>query len=119
LGNQSELASICPDGDLIAIDGRGRSCIVRQSLLRLLCPHDIGQIGAVGAHIADVHVGDAADALLAPRHILEHGEAWRPDRTVASWYLFRAVDLHKAGRVKLKDLGVQKTGYPKDGPILA
>jgi len=32
----------------------------------------------------------------APKHLLEHGERWRPYRSVASWYLWRAVDLERA-----------------------
>jgi DNA-3-methyladenine glycosylase II len=28
-----------------------------------------------------------------PKRILKHGERWRPYRTTASWYLWRAVDL--------------------------
>ncbi len=28
-----------------------------------------------------------------PEHILKHGERWRPYRSIASWYLWRAVDL--------------------------
>ena len=32
-------------------------------------------------------------ALPAPREILAHGERWRPYRTAAAWYLWRAVDL--------------------------
>ncbi len=31
-----------------------------------------------------------------PQHILEHGERWRPYRSIASWYLWRAVDEHRA-----------------------
>ena len=31
--------------------------------------------------------------LPTPRHLLEHGERWRPHRTTAAWYLWRAVDL--------------------------
>ncbi|MGC3959790.1 MAG: DNA-3-methyladenine glycosylase [Verrucomicrobiota bacterium] len=31
-----------------------------------------------------------------PKEILAYGERWRPYRTVASWYLWRAVDLAKA-----------------------
>lgn len=34
--------------------------------------------------------------LPAPKDLLAHGERWRPYRTVASWYLWRAVDLAKA-----------------------
>jgi len=30
-----------------------------------------------------------------PAELLEHGERWRPYRSVASWYLWRAVDLAK------------------------
>lgn len=31
--------------------------------------------------------------LPVPKDLLAHGERWRPFRTVASWYLWRAVDL--------------------------
>jgi DNA-3-methyladenine glycosylase II len=30
--------------------------------------------------------------LVKPKVLLEHGEAWRPYRSVASWYLWRVVD---------------------------
>ena len=33
--------------------------------------------------------------LPAPKEILAHGERWRPYRSVASWYMWRAVDLAK------------------------
>lgn len=32
----------------------------------------------------------------APKRLLEHGEIWRPFRSVASWYMWRAVDLDMA-----------------------
>ena len=31
----------------------------------------------------------------SPKELLAHGEKWRPHRTTASWYLWRAVDLAK------------------------
>ncbi len=31
-----------------------------------------------------------------PKMILEHGELWRPYRSIASWYLWRAVDVAKS-----------------------
>src|SRR5258706_9400056 len=31
--------------------------------------------------------------LPAPKDLLEHGERWRPHRTTAAWYLWRALDL--------------------------
>jgi 3-methyladenine DNA glycosylase/8-oxoguanine DNA glycosylase len=33
--------------------------------------------------------------LPAPKEILAHGERWRPYRSIASWYLWRAVDLER------------------------
>lgn len=33
--------------------------------------------------------------LPSPKELLAHGERWRPYRSVASWYLWRAVDLAK------------------------
>jgi len=34
-------------------------------------------------------------ALPTPKELAKHGERWRPYRTVASWYLWRALDLEK------------------------
>jgi 3-methyladenine DNA glycosylase/8-oxoguanine DNA glycosylase len=36
---------------------------------------------------------------VAPAVIARYGELWRPHRTAASWYLWRAVDLARAGRL--------------------
>jgi 3-methyladenine DNA glycosylase/8-oxoguanine DNA glycosylase len=33
------------------------------------------------------------DALPEPEAVLAHGERWRPHRSTAAWYLWRAVDL--------------------------
>lgn len=35
------------------------------------------------------------DEMPKPKALLDHGERWRPYRSVASWYLWRAVDLEK------------------------
>jgi 3-methyladenine DNA glycosylase/8-oxoguanine DNA glycosylase len=32
-----------------------------------------------------------------PKRLLKHGERWRPYRSVASWYLWRAVELNRNG----------------------
>jgi DNA-3-methyladenine glycosylase II len=37
-----------------------------------------------------------------PQAILEHGERWRPYRSIASWYLWRAVDEKKAKKFAAK-----------------
>jgi hypothetical protein len=34
-----------------------------------------------------------------PRALAEFGARWAPFRSVAAWYLWRAVDLHKAGKL--------------------
>lgn len=33
-----------------------------------------------------------------PKVVLEHGERWKPFRSTAAWYLWRAVDLAKEGK---------------------
>jgi 3-methyladenine DNA glycosylase/8-oxoguanine DNA glycosylase len=38
-------------------------------------------------------------ALPEARRLLKHGERWRPYRSVASWYLWRAVELNKNGHL--------------------
>ncbi len=40
------------------------------------------------------------DEMPKPKELLEFGERWRPHRTVAAWYLWRAVDLAKVGAKK-------------------
>ncbi|HEU5135205.1 MAG TPA: hypothetical protein VFU13_08695 [Steroidobacteraceae bacterium] len=35
----------------------------------------------------------------APRALAEFGERWAPFRSVAAWYLWRAVDLHRSGKL--------------------
>jgi DNA-3-methyladenine glycosylase II len=50
-----------------------------------------------------------------PEIILEHGERWRPYRSIASWYLWRAVDEKRA---KTERKGPAKTqGKKKDKKI--
>ena len=40
----------------------------------------------------------------APKHLTEHAERWRPYRSVASWYLWRAVELHqRAAKADLRN----------------
>jgi DNA-3-methyladenine glycosylase II len=37
-----------------------------------------------------------------PEFILKHGERWRPYRSIASWYLWRAVDAHRSKKASAK-----------------
>ena len=34
-----------------------------------------------------------------PKALAKFGERWAPERTLAAWYLWRAVDLHRAGKL--------------------
>jgi DNA-3-methyladenine glycosylase II len=45
---------------------------------------------------------DDGIVLPAPKALLAYGERWRPYRSVASWYLWRAVDLEMAARTSTK-----------------
>jgi 3-methyladenine DNA glycosylase/8-oxoguanine DNA glycosylase len=40
-------------------------------------------------------------AMPAPADVLRYGERWRPYRSVASWYLWRSVDLHRGSAMLL------------------
>ena len=39
-----------------------------------------------------------------PQAVLEHGERWRPFRSIASWYLWRAVDQRNAEKATAKQI---------------
>ena len=47
-------------------------------------------------------------ALPTAKQLLKAGEPWRPFRSVASWYLWRAVDLANATRIKTLELKPSK-----------
>jgi DNA-3-methyladenine glycosylase II len=34
-----------------------------------------------------------------PKALAKYAERWAPERTLAAWYLWRAVDLHRAGKL--------------------
>ena len=40
------------------------------------------------------------DEMPKPKELLAHGERWRPHRTVAAWYLWRAADAAKEKKAK-------------------
>ena len=50
-------------------------------------------------------------ALPTPGELQRFGERWAPYRSAAAWYLWRAVDLQKAGDASLKAL----PAAPRDG----
>ena len=60
-----------------------------------------------------------------PQALAQYGERWKPHRTAAAWYLWRALELHRAGtlpapvqrirlpRVKKLRRGLKRTSAPK------
>ncbi|MEN9704578.1 MAG: DNA-3-methyladenine glycosylase [Pseudomonadota bacterium] len=54
-----------------------------------------------------------------PKALLEFGERWRPHRSAAAWYLWRAVDLHREGRLPKRPGRAPRVAIvvskPKDG----
>lgn len=44
------------------------------------------------------------ETMPTPKELTAAGEPWRPYRSVASWYLWRAVDLHRSGKLKAPPL---------------
>ena len=84
-----------PDDEIVArlVQVRG---IGRWTVEMLLMSH-LGRPDVLPATDLGVRRGFARlqglEALPPPADLLAHGERWRPWRTVASWYLWRAADL--------------------------
>jgi DNA-3-methyladenine glycosylase II len=76
---------------LTAIRGIGRWTVEMLLIFRL------GRADVLPIHDYGVRKGFAVAyrrrGLPTPRRLAEHGERWRPYRTVASWYLWRATEL--------------------------
>ncbi len=76
---------------LTAVRGVGRWTVEMLLIFRLGRP-DVLPVTDLGVRKGfQLTYGGAA--LPAPRALLDHGERWRPYRSVAAWYLWRAVDM--------------------------
>jgi DNA-3-methyladenine glycosylase II len=51
-----------------------------------------------------------------PRALAEYGARWAPYRSVAAWYLWRAVDLHRAGKLPAPPVPTRIKLVKKAGP---
>ena len=84
-----------PDDEIVArlvqVRGIGR-WTVEMLLISHLARPDVLPVTDLGVRrgFARVH---GLEELPEPAELLAHGERWRPWRTVASWYLWRAADL--------------------------
>lgn len=75
---------------LSSIRGIGRWTVEMMLIFRLGRPDVLPATDyGVRKGFAKVYGGE----LPAPKALLEHGERWRPHRTVASWYLWRVLEL--------------------------
>jgi DNA-3-methyladenine glycosylase II len=79
---------------LIQVRGIGEWSVQMFLMFRLGRP-DVLPIRDLGIQKGFQHIYGLADTP-KPQAILEHGERWRPYRSIASWYLWRAVDQKRA-----------------------
>ena len=80
---------------LTEVRGVGR-WTVEMLLLFTLGRPDVLPVGDYGVR-QGFALAYGRDELPTPRELLAHGERWRPYRSVASWYLWRALDTGVAG----------------------
>ena len=73
---------------------------VGQWTVEMLLIFKLGRLDVLPADDFGVRKGFAVayrrEELPHRRQLLDHGERWRPYRSVASWYLWRAADAAKA-----------------------
>ncbi|MDR3615869.1 MAG: DNA-3-methyladenine glycosylase [Candidatus Obscuribacterales bacterium] len=55
------------------------------------------------------------DDLPTPKELTDYAEIWRPYRSIASWYMWRAVELHQA-RTKLENQSAPPKAHKKTPP---
>ena len=77
-------------GELIQVRGIGRWTAEMFLMFNLLRP-DVFPVGDLGLQKA-VHLHYYDDEKIPLDELREHGEAWRPWRSVATWYLWRSLD---------------------------
>ena len=85
---------------LVQVRGIGEWSVQMFLMFRLGRP-DVLPILDLGIRKGFQHVYGLAN-IPKPQAILEHGERWRPYRSIASWYLWRAVDQKKAKKSAAK-----------------
>ena len=51
-----------------------------------------------------------------PKALLAYGERWRPFRSAAAWYLWRAVELHAAGTLPARAGRAPRLAQSKPAP---
>jgi DNA-3-methyladenine glycosylase II len=85
---------------LTAVRGIGTWTVEMLLMFRLGRP-DVLPVSDYGVRQGFMHVYRKKE-LPTPKELFAHGERWRPYRSVASWYMWRAVDLQKEKNKKGK-----------------
>ena len=70
---------------------------VEMLLMFRLGREDVLPVGDFGVR-QGFRIAYGLPAMPTPKALLAHGERWRPQRSLAAWYLWRAVDLERAER---------------------
>lgn len=83
---------------LTAVRGIGVWTVEMLLMFKLGRP-DVLPVDDLGVRQGFMHTYGRA-AMPKPREIAEHAERWRPFRSVASWYMWRAVELQRAAKRK-------------------
>jgi 3-methyladenine DNA glycosylase/8-oxoguanine DNA glycosylase len=83
---------------LVQVRGIGRWTVEMILIFRLGRP-DVLPVNDFGVRHG-FKVAYRKRAMPTPKALERHGEKWRPFRTVASWYLWRAADLARAAKAK-------------------
>ena len=81
---------------LTAIRGVGQWTVEMLLIFKLGRP-DVLPVGDYGVR-KGFALAYKRDELPSPKELLEYGERWRPYRTTASWYMWRALDLERRSR---------------------
>ena len=95
---------------LIAVRGIGRWTVEMLLLFRLGRP-DVLAVDDYGIRTGFAKIHRMAE-LPKPKELMAYGERWRPHRSVASWYMWRAAemkDLPMAGEKKAKKSTAKKS----------
>lgn len=78
---------------LIAVRGVGRWTVEMLLIFQLGRP-DVLPVDDFGVRNG-FRLAYGLSRMPTPKHVLQYGERWRPYRTAAAWYLWRAVDIAK------------------------
>jgi DNA-3-methyladenine glycosylase II len=77
---------------LIRVRGVGRWTAHMLLIFRLGRP-DVLPVDDLGVRKGFARVMNSTETLPTPKELAAYGERWRPWRSVASWYLWRVLDL--------------------------